>query len=250
MKQSRSEKIIELIRENGFYMSVEKLSELLSVSKSTIRRNLQQLEKNGKVKRKYGGVEVVNESPNLPPFSLRKHKSISEKTIIARLGASLVKNGDVIFLDGSSTACFLTNALSEFDNLTIITNGLNNVQILSETTLTVYTTGGKLSPTTRVAYVGQKAVDFINSMHADIAFISALGIDENGVLYDMYDDEIAVRTAMLNNSTKKVIMLDSLKRNKIAPFKLGEINDFDYCVSDINLETFVKTKSNCTFLYD
>lgn len=250
MKEQRSDKIMELLRQNDFYMSVEQLSDRLGISKSTVRRNLQALEKIGKIQRKYGGAEIVDSSKNLTPFTLRKNANPNLKMIMARLATTLIKQGSVIFLDASSTANILTSRLMEFENITIVTNGINNVYDLSESTLTVYSTGGKLSPTTRVAYVGAKAVEFINSMRADICFISALGMDENGTLYDMYDDEIAVRRAMINNSNQKVMMLDSTKLNKVAPFKLGQIEEFDYLISDKNLSKFIKNKTSCKFMYD
>lgn len=250
MKNQRADKIIELLRKNGFYMSVDKLSENLGISKSTIRRNLQALEKVGKIQRKYGGAEIVDWNRSLSPFALRKNENTISKMTIARLATPLIKDGAVIFVDASSTANILTSRLLDFDNITIVTNGINNVFSLSESTLTVYSTGGKLSPTTRVAYVGQKAVDFINSMRADLCFLSALGIDKQGVIYDMYDDEIAVRRAMINNSEQKVLLLDSTKMNKCAPFKLGHINEFDYFISDKNLSRQISHNSSCKFLYD
>ena len=234
----RDSQIISLIRANGDYVTVEYLSKAMNLSASTVRRNLKDLEEKGKVKRTYGGVSYSQSENGLAPFSYRTQKNAPEKITVCRLGASLVKDGDVVFTDASSTAYCLTNFLKEFNNLTVISNGIETVNSLRTSTINVYSTGGKVSPTNKVALIGKQALDFINSVHADVTFVSAFGVDIDGRVYDVFDDEICLRQAMLKNSNKKVLMLDSEKYGKIAPFLLAETSVFDYVLCDKDRKNF------------
>ena len=238
MKVKRESDIIALIKACGYYATVEYLSERLSVSESTVRRNLQQLEKKGLVKRSYGGVEYSGQEDVLAPFPLRTHKNLSGKMAICRLAASLVKEGDVIFTDASSTAYCLAKYLKDFENIRIITNGVETLNALALSKLEVYSTGGKISPVNRVALVGDRAIEFVNSIRANLTFVSAFGVSTDGGVYDVYDDEIAVRKAMFNNSKKTVLMVDDGKFGKTAPFKLANMTEFDYVLCNKKIQGF------------
>lgn len=228
----RESELQSLIRANGDYCTVEYLAQVMNLSLSTIRRNLKELELKGKVKRCYGGVSYIETEGGLEPFTFRTQKNALQKIVVSRLAASLIKEGDVIFTDASSTAYCLTNFLKEFKNLTVISNGIETVNSLRLSSLTVYSTGGKVSPSNKVALVGKTALDFINSVHANITFTSAFGVNSDGNVYDVFDDEICLRQAMLNNSDKKVLMVDGEKFGKFAPFKLANVNEFDCIISE------------------
>ena len=236
----RESEIISLIKASGDYATVEYLANTLSLSQSTVRRNLQELELKGIVKRSYGGVTYAEVENGLAPFNLRTRSNALNKIIVCRLACSLIKDGDVIFTDCSSTAYCLTNFLKEFKNITVISNGIETVNSLRASTLTVYSTGGKVSPTNKVALIGQQALDFIDGIHADLTLLSAFGVDNGGNIYDVYDDEIAVRKKMMKNSNANYLLLDGSKFGKTAPFKLANVNDFDGVITDKYSDGFLK----------
>ena len=238
MKIGRENDIISLIKSSGYFATVEYLAERLCVSESTVRRNLQILEKKGVVKRSYGGVEYSGSEEVLAPFPMRTHKNVSGKMAICRLASSLIKEGDVIFIDASSTAYCLAKYLKDFERIKIITNGVETLNALALSNLEVYSTGGKVSPVNRVALVGDRTLETVNSIRADITFVSAFGVSENGGVYDVYDDEIAVRKAMFKNSKKTVLMIDDAKFGKAAPFKVADVTDFDYVLCNKKVQGF------------
>ena len=103
---------------------VSELSQLYEVSEETIRRDLDKLEKEGLAIKSYGGA-VINEDVSIDlPFNIRKNQNVSGKQKMAEIAASLVQEGDHIFLDASTTAVFVAKALKEKERLTVITNSM------------------------------------------------------------------------------------------------------------------------------
>jgi DeoR/GlpR family transcriptional regulator of sugar metabolism len=99
-QQERMDKIIKILKENQ-YVTVDYLVQEIRYSPASIRRDLTLLEKQGLVKRSYGGVEIKDDRST--PFRFRQHSMKLAKNAIAKQAASLVKNGDTVFLDSSST---------------------------------------------------------------------------------------------------------------------------------------------------
>ena len=111
---------------------VSELSQLYEVSEETIRRDLDKLEKEGLAIKSYGGA-VINEDVSIDlPFNIRKNQNVSGKQKMAEIAASLVQEGDHIFLDASTTAVFVAKALKEKERLTVITNSMEILLELSE----------------------------------------------------------------------------------------------------------------------
>ena len=97
---------------------VSELSQLYSVSEETIRRDLDKLEKEGLATKSYGGA-VINEDVGIDlPFNIRKNQNVQGKQKMAEIAASMVNDGDHIFLDASTTAVFVAKALKEKERLT------------------------------------------------------------------------------------------------------------------------------------
>ena len=103
---------------------VSELSQLYSVSEETIRRDLDKLEKEGLATKSYGGA-VINEDVGIDlPFNIRKNQNVQGKQKMAEIAASMVNDGDHIFLDASTTAVFVAKALKEKERLTVVTNSM------------------------------------------------------------------------------------------------------------------------------
>ena len=103
---------------------VSELSQLYNVSEETIRRDLDKLEKEGLATKSYGGA-VINEDVGIDlPFNIRKNQNVQGKQKMAEIAASMVNDGDHIFLDASTTAVFVAKALKEKERLTVVTNSM------------------------------------------------------------------------------------------------------------------------------
>ena len=236
-KCEREDEILTLLNETG-YATVEYLSAKMNISASSIRRDLKNLEERGLVKRSYGGVKIVESSGRRVPFDLRSHENSAQKRAIAKAALALISEGDTVFLDGSSTACFVAELLPAVSGVTVITNGLNALDRLSGYDVKTYCTGGMSSPENRKVLVGGYAQDFLRRMRADVAVISVQAVTADGDLYDCYAEEVAVRNLMLSGARKKILLCDSSKLGKTSSFWQGNVRDFDFVVSDRDLCTF------------
>lgn len=231
MKNEHIEEILDILEKEQF-VTVEDFAKKLYVSPSSIRRYLSKAENKGLLIRTHGGAKITNANNLAPSFSFRTQQNIVEKKKIARLAVKQIKDGDVIFLDGSTSAFFMADYLKELKNVKVITNGIDTLSLLSKNGIDAYSTGGKISDINRSALVGQKAVDFVNGFYADIAFFSAHTVDNNGVIYDCFEEENHLRVAMMKNSNKKILLCDSSKFSTPSPFRLCELKDLDLLITD------------------
>ena len=110
------------------------------------------------------------------------------KNKIAKEAVNLIKDGDNIMLDGSSTVFNLVQHLNKFRNLLVISNSAKVSMALSETSIYNISTGGKMAEQT-VSFVGQEAINALKNYNADIVFISCGGLSEDGYLTDSDKDE-------------------------------------------------------------
>ena len=238
MKESREKKILEIL-EKQQYATVEHLSASLFVSDSTIRRALQALQEKGLVTRTHGGVKINSDNNFSPSFTFRIHQNSFEKKKIALSAIKMIKNGDIIFLDGSTSAFYIAEYLKEFENVRVITNGIDTLSLLSKNNILAYSTGGQVSKENPSVLVGRYAEDTIANFHADIAFFSAQSLDADGEIYDCFEDEIFIRRTMIKSAKTKVFLCDNTKIGKTSPYRLCSLNEIDYIASNQPLPDFI-----------
>ena len=231
MKDLQEKKLLEYLETNQF-ASIEDLSAHLYVSPSTVRRKLTDLQTKGLVIRTHGGAKINDENNFSPSFTFRIHQNSFEKKKIALSAIKLIKNGDMIFLDGSTSAFFIAEYLSEFKNIRVITNGIDTLSLLAKHNITAYSTGGLVSEQNRSVLVGRYAEQMIGNFHADVAFFSTNSLTSDGEIYDCFEEENFIRLSMIKNATKKVFLCDSTKFNKNPLFRLCSLNEIDYVISD------------------
>ena len=237
MKNNLEKEILALLHQNTT-LSITELAGKLFVSQSTIRRNLNALQNKGLVKRTHGGAKLTEENTFYPSFTFRVHENSLEKKKIALSAIKLIKDGDLIFLDGSTSSFFITQYLSEFENIRVITNGIDTLSMLSKNNVKAYSTGGLIEEVNPSVLVGHYAEEMVKNFHADIVFFSARSVDANGEVYDVFEEENVIRKAMIRNATVKVLLIDNTKFNKTSMFHLCSLNDIDYIISNQPLPPF------------
>ena len=231
------------------YAEVSELAAKLYLSASTVRRRLTELEKKGLVTRTHGGADINDGNNFLPSFTFRAHQNSLEKKKIALTAIKLIKNGDMVFLDGSTSAFFIAEYLSEFDNLKVVTNGIDTLSLLSKNNVTAYSTGGIVSPVNRSVLIGHFAAEMIAGIHADIAFFSAQSAGRDGVISDCFEEENVLRLCMMKNASKKVFLCDGAKFEKQSAFRLCSVRDIDCIVSNRDIRDHFDTDALPELLY-
>lgn len=226
----RQEEIMALLQQN-VSMSVKKIAELLYTSAPTVRRDLSVLEQQGKILRTHGGAVLRKTAENEIPLMLREDSNNKSKKIIAEKAAEFVKNGDVIFLDASSTVAYLIPHLKKFSDIIVITNSPKTSIGLGEAHIKNYCTGGLLLNRS-IAYVGNSTEKFISDINADILFFSSRGYCEDGFITDSSPEEALVKKAMIKNADKSYYLSDSSKKGKKYMYNICKISDVEEIIDE------------------
>ena len=228
--ERRNEILMKLQAERRVVVS--ELSQLYDVSEETIRRDLEKLVNEGVAIKSYGGA-VINENANLEvPFNIRKNYNVIGKQKIAEQIAAMVKDGESLMLDASSTAVYIAKALKEKKNLTVITNSIEIiVELMDMPEWKVLSTGG-LSREGSFALVGPQTDKMLKSYHVDKAVISCKGFDLESGITDTDELHANNKITMLGAAGKKILAVDKSKFDKTAFTAIGALDDITTVVTD------------------
>lgn len=231
MQEERKKTIIDILAKN-YSVTVNELVKILYVSHATVRRDLTELSQERLIKKVYGGAVALKGSAIEEPLSVRQKENLVKKNYLGRIAANLIKDGSTLFLDSSSTCLAMTDYLSNISNLTIVTNGIQVLDKLSNFNHTVaFCCGGRIRENTK-SLVGSSAIEYISRFNADYAFISCRGLSEQGILTDSSEEEVAVKLAFIKNAAKAVLLIDSEKFDKKFFVKIIDLSELDILISD------------------
>ena len=227
----RVQYIMDALRESGV-VYVKELAQKFYLSESTIRRDLVMLEKEGLIRRLYGGAMLLDRTVSEIPYAVRTATDIPEKSRIGLLAAQLVKDEMTIFMDTSSTTGEMVQHLKKRRNLRIITNSAYLSLRASECLAAeIICLGGKMNPYSK-GFVGENALRGAQAWYADYCFISSRCLSmENGCM-DNNDDEVHVKRAMIEHSKQAAFLYDSSKFDTTSVCNMARIKEMDYLVTE------------------
>lgn len=154
---------------------------------------------------------------------------------MAKKALSYVHDGQVIFLDQSSSALFVAHELVNRKQVTIITNNIEILTTMAKSELKVYASGGYISPTNRNCLIGEDAHEIFKKTRADLLFFSAKAVSPEGILYEPTREEIHIHNTMLENAAKKFFLCDSGKFNTYASYRQCSLADLDGMITESGL---------------
>lgn len=195
---------------------VSDLSGRFGVTEETIRRDLEKLEREGLIKRTYGGA-VLNENISIDlPFNIREVTNMEKKGRIASKMAEFIEDGDTLMLDSSSTVLQLSKYIKQKDNITVITNSMSMLLELSNLkNIRIISTGGDLRRSS-LSFVGPLAERAIKNYYVDRAIISCKAIHmENGIL-ESNELEAQIKRGMIERARRTYLLLDSTKFDNMS----------------------------------
>jgi DeoR/GlpR family transcriptional regulator of sugar metabolism len=173
LTSQRKQYILDVLRRDGQVIA-KAISQELQLSEDTIRRDLRELAQEGLLQRVHGGALPV--SPAIADFAAREQLSITDKQQIGRAGAQLIKDGQVAFVDGGTTATQLVRQLPRSLWATIVTHSPNiAVELVAHPNIEVILIGGRLFKHSIVS-VGAAALEAIQHVRADLYFMGVTGI--------------------------------------------------------------------------
>lgn len=241
-QKERIDLILRILRENG-YVNVKYLCDEIGYSKATINRDLNYMEKQKMIVRSYGAVEII-ENKNVQ-LEFRYHKMKREKIKLCKVAADLIKDGETIYIDSSSTTEFMSQYLIEKNNLTVITSNMAIVSYLSKfTNIKVICLGGEvIEPPSMLG--GDLCVKNAMSYKADKLFFSTHSINEEGEIGGggMYN---LLLNVMAQNSDEVIYLVDHTKINLSSKTVVMTADSVDIILSDYVFSEKFKEKYNCT----
>ncbi len=208
----RQQQILDLLSSlpQNNSLSIVEIAASVYASESSVRRDVRVLEKRGLLTHIYGGVMITAYRNTIVPLTIRDSINSEIKEFLASSAAAMVNDGDIIFLDSSSTARRIPFYLRGKKALTVITNNQRIFTEYAESDIAFYSVGGRFNPV-NANLLGSDAVSYILEKNADIAFFSSQGLSLSGDITDISEEETAVRKAMIKKAKKQVFLCDSSK---------------------------------------
>lgn len=235
---SRQKKIIAAAQEHG-RVDVDELSARFSVSPQTIRKDLNELCHRQLLQRIHGGAIVGSGIENVS-YEARRLLASEAKAAIGNHAAQLIPNNCSILLNIGTTTEQVAHALKSHCGLMVISNNVNAVEILKNSSGIELIISGGLVRRSDGGIVGEAAVDFINQFKADYAIIGVSAIDEDGALLDYDFREVRVAKAIIANARHIILVADQMKLSRTATVRIGNISQVNTLVTDAPLPEKLK----------
>ncbi len=231
--EERRRRILDILQ-NQHRVTVNQLIEDLPVSEATVRRDLQDLEQQGSLKRTRGGAILNNTNNFEPPYPQKEVLASEEKEYIGQLAATYINDGDTLIIDSGTTTLQIISYLTQ-KNLTVITNSVCAIKALSlNSDIKFIVTGGYNRYHSR-SLVGDWTLTMLKHLHANKVFLGVDGID---LIYGFTTpsiEEVAIKQQMIQSADEVFVIADSSKFSKVTLNKIAEIEKVDYIVTDTKL---------------
>ena len=242
MNAERERAIMQIIVRQK-QVTVRDLAKTLYASEPSIRRDLNSLEKQQFIRRIHGGAILSEKALDVKiPFLLRELEKADEKVTIARCAAEMIGDGDVVFLDSSTSAYNLVPFLKSKKNLTVITNGIRTLEKLCEMEIDCIGTGGRVIDRC-MAFVGEEAVEAVSRYNADYCFFACRGLTDDGQLTDVSEHEDNVRRKMIEYAKKSYLLCTSDRRGKKLYHNICKVTDITGIITaEGELSRVIETK--------
>lgn len=231
LAKERKKLIWETILQEKSILSKD-LCRKFNVTNETVRKDLIELENEGKIIRAYGGAYIIDGVQNEVHANLRETVYTEEKASIGRICRSMVCAGDTIFLDESTTCCAIAKELKSIGSITVFTNSYKIIHILEDCeNVKLILTGGEFDRKNQ-CFVGAEVADFLKSYYVDKCFISCRGVDMNIGITDGNEKNGRVRKCIIRQAAEKILVIDKTKLNLKKFYKISGFEMIDKVVID------------------
>ncbi len=238
LKAERQQLILEAVKDNRQATVVE-LSRRFDVSEVTIRRDLRELAAQGALRRAHGGALMAASAPPEPPVVQRLGRAEHCKACIGRAAASLVKDGDSIFIGSGSTTAYVARHLVDRRNLTVVTNALTiATELASAKGVTVVVTGGMMRPS-ELSLVGHITEQSLREVRVDKVIMGIRAISLEAGMTNDYLPEVVTDRTIIEMAPELIVVADHTKFGKIASAYVAPVERITTLVT--NSDTDPKT---------
>ncbi|GGA92826.1 DeoR/GlpR family DNA-binding transcription regulator [Ornithinibacillus halotolerans] len=222
LTEERHSFILNELKRSGI-VKTQAIMKALNCSESTIRRDLDHLEKAGFLTRVHGGAKRIYKIDKELSIQEKTFKNIQEKQKIAKLAASLLNDQDVIFLDAGTTTLAFIDYIQVGD-ITVVTNGIQHAALLVEKQIKTILLGGTIKFSTK-AMIGSMSLRHLEEYRFNKAFIGINGIDQEFGCTTPDPEEAAIKKLAIQQSATSYLLADETKWNKVNFAKVCDISD-------------------------
>ena len=227
--EQRQSLIRDLLRKDGRVVCA-KLAQELKVSEHTIRRDLQELARDGVCKRVYGG--AVGLSPASGSFAKRREQGQASKALLGLAGAQLIRDDSCVFIDAGTTNLAVARAIPPERSLTLVTNAPTiAAQAMNLPRCEVIMLGGRIQAQSGAA-LGATALRQVTDMHFDQCFLGACAVDPTHGLTAFDYEDAEFKRALARQSNELIVALTSDKIPSIARYKVVSCQEISILVTE------------------
>lgn len=230
----RQERVRQILR-TRHAVRVEELKDELGVSTATIRRDLDELEEAGVLRRVHGGAVSVDLRPIEARFEAKAARHTAEKRRIAARALELVEPDSTIYIDAGSTCLELARLLGDRHDLTVVTNSLPAIVELAGRAPRLVVIGGELRPLSQ-AIVGPLSIPLLDELYVDRAFMGTFSLSLDAGLTTTDPAEAFTKEHALTRAREVVLLVDSSKLGTRSFAHAGRLDQVDVVITDAELD--------------
>jgi DeoR/GlpR family transcriptional regulator of sugar metabolism len=231
--EERHEQILERLMSEG-RVTVKELSQFFSVTEDCVRKDLKALEKEGRLKRTYGGAVMSTDYPLMRDVIDRREINGEKKEDIARTALERIRENETIFLDISTTNILLARLLVQWEKrLVVVSNMIDILQVLSASReITAIGAGGTMVRTVN-GFLGAETIEFISRYSFDRAFVGTCGLDfTDSAVTTLGAEDGLTKKAVLKSSRHSYLVMENDKFYFNDSYKFAHFDEIDGIITN------------------
>lgn len=230
-RPARHEHILSALRDRG-RVEVAGLADTFGVSEMTVRRDLEELERQGLCRRLHGGAVPTASRSYEPPFAARAGQRVEAKARIGKAVGSMLTDNDTVLLDIGTTTLEVARSLKGRQGLTVVTPSLRIAsELADEWGLRVICLGGVVRPGER-SLVGRATEEAVEYFHVDVCVLGVGGLDVAAGLTEFNLDDAAIKRVAIKQARRVLVAADASKLGVVAFAAIAPIDVVDTVVTD------------------
>lgn len=233
MKDERHQRILQLLGQHD-WLSTDALARALTVSQETLRRDLRELQRQGKILRSHGRARSLQAGgSHADPFRARQKSHHARKADIARRALPWIDEGITLALDASTTSWYLARQLPDLP-LTVFTNSLRICQTLERRPhIRLMHSGGWLDRDS-ACYENPALLALLRHIDIDLFIFSCQGVDSSGAIWDVQGWNARFKQLLLARAGQSLLLMDASKRDRTGEVRIGSLSELTGIIDDEN----------------
>lgn len=221
--EERQNAILSLVDERKS-VTVQELMQILNISESTVRRDLNTLDRAGRLVKVHGGAMAnrIDYRTTDDDVAVRKEVNRDEKRMIARYAAGLITAGDIVYMDAGTTTELMIDFITQ-QNVVFVTNSVSHARGLARRGFTTYILGGEFKPLTE-AVVGEEALMALDKYNFTKGFWGTNGVTIKNGFSTPDVKEAMIKMKSMSKTRERYVLCDKSKFSQISPVTFA---DFD-----------------------